>query len=120
MRSLLIRLVIIALAFAVTAKLLGGMSINGGLWGYVWVSVLFAVVNLVVGTFLKIITLPLTIITLGLFLIVVNAIVLEVTDALTHDLTIDSFFWTAIWASIIMSVTTVVLDYAFRGLATRK
>ena len=116
LRGLVIRLAIIAIAFAVTAKLLGGMSINGGVWGYIWVSALFAIINVLLGTFLRIITLPLTVITLGLFLIVVNAIVLEVTDALTKDLSIDSFFWTAIWASIIMSVTTVVLEYAFRGI----
>jgi putative membrane protein len=115
-RSLLIRWVIIGVAFAVTAKLLGGVSVNGGFWGYVWVSALFGIVNVIVGSILRLITLPLTVITLGLFLIVVNAIVLELTDALTHDLTIDSFFWDAIWASIVMSVTTVILEYAFRGV----
>lgn len=115
MRNLLISWLIIALAFAVTAWLLGGVEINGGVWGYIWVSALFGIVNTIVGSILRLLTLPLTVITLGLFLIVVNAIVLEITDVLTHDLTINSFFWDAIWASIIMSVATVILQYALRG-----
>jgi putative membrane protein len=120
LRSLLIRWAIIAVAFAVTAALLDGMAIHGGVWGYIWVSALFGIVNVLIGTFLRIITLPLTVITLGLFLIIVNAIVLEITDWLTNDLSIDSFFWTAIWAAIIMSITTVILEYAFRGIRQQK
>jgi putative membrane protein len=115
-RSLLIRWAIIAIAFAVTARLLGGMSINGGLFAYIWVSLLFGIVNVFIGTLLRIVTLPLTLLTFGLFLIIVNAILLSITDWLTSDLTIDSFFWTAIWAAIIMGLTTMILDYAFRGL----
>ena len=119
MRSLLIRWAIIAVAFAVTAKLLDGMSVNGGFWAYVWVSLLFGLVNVFIGTILKLITLPLTVLTFGLFLIVVNAFLLELTDWLTSDLTIDDFFWTAILAAIIMGLTTAILDYAFRGLKKR-
>lgn len=115
MRSILIRWLIIGLAFAVTAWLLNGVTISGGLWGYVWVSALFGIVNVILGSILRLISLPLTIITLGLFLIVINAVLLEITDAITSDLTINSFFWDAIWASIIMSVATVILQYALRG-----
>ena len=119
MRNLLISWLIVALAFAVTAWLLGGVTINGGVWGYVWVSALFGIVNTILGSILRLISLPLTVITLGLFLIVINAVLLEITDALTHDLTINSFFWDAIWASIIMSIATVVLEYALRGVRRR-
>lgn len=119
MRNLLISWLIIALAFAATAWLLGGVEINGGVWGYIWVSALFGIVNTILGSILRLISLPLTVITLGLFLIVINAVLLKLTDALTHDLTINSFFWDAIWASIIMSVATVILQYAFRGVRRR-
>ncbi|MGZ8694628.1 MAG: phage holin family protein [Gaiellaceae bacterium] len=119
MRSLLIRWAIIAVAFAVTAKLLGGMSVNGGFFAYVWVSLIFGLVNVFIGTILRIVTLPLTLLTFGLFLIVVNAILLSITDWLTNDLTIDDFFWTAIWAAIILGLTTMILEYAFRGLEKR-
>jgi putative membrane protein len=48
-------------------------------------------------------------VTLGLFSIVVNAILLSITDGLSDHLTIDDFFWTAIWAAIIIAVVSVVL-----------
>ena len=68
------------------------------------------------GTILRLITLPLTILTFGLFLIVINAFLLEITDWLTSDFTVDDFFWDAILAAIIIGLTTAILDYAFRGL----
>jgi len=117
--SLLIRWALLAAAFAITASLLSGMDVSGGFWGYVWVSALFGIVNAFVGTIVRIITLPLTLLTLGLFLIVVNALMLELTDAISDHLTIDEFWWTAIWAAIILSLTTVVLDAVLGWLLGR-
>jgi putative membrane protein len=114
--SLLIRWAVLAVAFAITAWLLSGMDVSGGAWGYIWVSALFGIVNALIGTIVRILTLPLTVVTLGLFAIVVNALMLELTDALTDNLTIDEFFWTAIWAAIILAVVAMLLDYAVRTL----
>jgi putative membrane protein len=108
--ALLISWAILAVAFAITSWLLGGMDVSGGFWSYVWVSALFGIVNAVVGTILRILTLPLTIITLGLFALIVNALLLALTDALTDRLTIDEFWWTAIWAAIILAVVTLILQ----------
>jgi putative membrane protein len=112
---LLIRWAVLAGAFAVTTWLLSGIEISGGFWGYLWVSALFGIVNAIIGTILRILTLPLTIVTLGLFSLVVNALMLELTDALTSHLTIDEFFWTAIWAAIILSIVSVILDIIVRS-----
>jgi putative membrane protein len=108
--ALLIRWALLALTFAITAWLLSGMDISGGFWGYVWVSALFGIINAIIGTFLRIITFPLTVLTLGLFAIVVNAIVLNLTDRWSDSLTIDEFWWTAIWGAIIMAIVSVILD----------
>ncbi|HEV8250268.1 MAG TPA: phage holin family protein [Gaiellaceae bacterium] len=108
--ALLIRWLLLALAFAITSWLLSGMSVSGGFWGYLWIAALFGIVNAILGTILRIVTLPLTIITLGLFSIIVNALLLEITDAISDHLTIDHFWWTAIWAAIIVSVVAVILD----------
>ena len=110
LRSLLISWAVLAVAFALTAWILSGLTVSGGVWGYIWVSALFGIVNAIIGTILRLLTLPLIILTLGLFAVIVNALLLELTDWLTHYLTIDSFFWTAIWAAIILSICTVVLD----------
>lgn len=114
--SLLIRWAVLAGAFAVTAWLLSGVVVSGGVWGYIWVSALFGIVNLFIGTILRIITLPLTLLTFGLFLILVNALLLQITDALSSHFTIDEFWWTAIWAAIILSLATMVLDWVVRSV----
>jgi putative membrane protein len=108
--ALLVRWALLGVAFAVTAWLLSGMDISGGVWGYVWVSALFGIVNAFIGTILRVLTFPLTLLTLGLFSILVNAFLLQITDAITDNLTIDEFWWTAIWAAIIMSIVSVILD----------
>lgn len=86
------------------------MDVSGGFWAYLWIAALFGIVNAVLGTLLRLLTLPLMIVTLGLFSIVVNAAMLEVIDAISSHLTIDDFFWTAIWAAIILALVAVILD----------
>ena len=106
-------------AFAVTAWLLSGVAVSGGFWGYLWVSLLFGIVNAVIGTFLRIITFPLTVLTFGLFSILVNALLLQITDALSDHFTIDEFWWTAIWGAIIMAIVSFVIDMLVGRLAPR-
>ena len=107
---LLIRWAVLAAAFAITAWLLSGVDVSGGFWGYVWVSALFGIVNVLIGTILRILTLPLMLLTLGLFSIVVNALLLQIVDGISDHFTIDEFWWTAIWAAIILSIVSVILD----------
>jgi putative membrane protein len=70
--ALLVRWVVLAVAFAITSWLLSGMSVSGGVGGYLWIAALFGVVNAILGTIVRLLTLPLMIITLGLFSIVVR------------------------------------------------
>jgi putative membrane protein len=109
--SILVRWAILGAAFAFTSWALHGMNVSGGFWAYVWVSAIFGLVNASIGTILRILTFPLTVLTLGLFSIFVNACLLGITDWLTSHLTIDEFWWTAIWAAIILSVVLMILDW---------
>jgi len=117
LRNFLLSWIIVALAFAVTAWLLDGVTVSGGILGYLWISALFGVLNAFLGTILRLISLPFIILTLGLVLILINAVVLAITDAITGDLTIDSFFWDAIWAAIVLSIATMVVGWVVRGAA---
>ena len=107
---------LLAVAFGITSWLLSGMEVSGGVWGYLWVSALFGIVNAIIGTILRILTLPLILLTFGLFAILVNALLLQITDALSSHLTIDEFWWTAIWAAIILSLVSFALSLAARSL----
>ncbi len=109
LRWLIIWWLVMAAAFAITTWILSGMTITGGFFAYLWISLLFGIVNAIVGTFLRIITLPIILLTLGLFAIIINAVLLEIVDALSSHLTIDSFFWTAIWGALILAIVSVCL-----------
>ena len=108
--ALLIRLLLTALAFVITAWLLDGMELSGGFFGALWVALLFGVINTVVGTIVRLLTLPFILLTFGLLLVLINAAMLGLTDWITSHLTIDEFWWTTIWAAILLSIITVVLD----------
>jgi putative membrane protein len=108
--ALLLRWLALALAFALTARLLNGMDVSGGFGTYLWLSLLFGLLNAVIGTLLRLLTLPLMVVTLGLFAIVINALLLELLNWISDSFTIDHFFWTAIWGAIILSVVSVALD----------
>jgi putative membrane protein len=116
LRALLIHWIVLAAAFAVTAWLIDGMTIHGGIVNYLWLALLFGIVNALIGTVVRILTLPLTVLTLGLFSIVVNALMLVITDALSGSLEIDRFFWTAIWAALTLSIVSVILQLVTRPL----
>ena len=76
---------------------------------YLWIGLLFGVVNAIVGPVLRLLSLPFVLLTLGLFLLVVNAALLGLTAALTDRLTIDGI-GTAIIGGLIFAVVGWVSD----------
>jgi putative membrane protein len=88
---LALRLVVLAVIIGVVAAIVPGMHFHGGFVWLLWVAVIFSVVNLILGPLLHLLSLPLIFLTLGLFLIVVNAALLAITAGLSSHLSIDSF-----------------------------
>jgi putative membrane protein len=88
---LLARLVILALIIGLVAKLVPGIHTHGSFWALLWIAVIFSIINTVLGPVFKILSLPLIVVTFGLFLLVVNAALLGITAALSSHLDIDSF-----------------------------
>jgi putative membrane protein len=88
------------------------------------VAVIFGVVNAVIKPIVQIISIPLYILTLGLFHVVINALMLWITSWITEHTThwglyIDHFWWTAIWAAIVLSIVSWVLSLVTGDLARR-
>jgi len=108
-RRILIRWGILAIAFAVSVRLLSNIEVVGGFWGYVWVAGLFGLVNAFIGTFLRILTFPITVLTLGISALFVNAALLGITAGLSKRLTIHGF-WTAVWAALIITLVSTILN----------
>jgi putative membrane protein len=76
---------------------------------YLWIGLIFGVVNAVVGPILRLLSLPFVLLTLGLFLLVVNAALLGLTALLTDRLEIDGFL-TAVIGGLILAVAGWVAD----------
>lgn len=111
MPTLLIRWAILAAAIAAAAWLIGGVEVNGGFWSYVWVAAILGLVNTFIRPVIIVLTLPLTVITLGLFILVVNALALGITDWLTTSINIDGF-WTTMLAALVISAVSWALSSA--------
>jgi putative membrane protein len=92
-----LRVVVLAVIIYAVTRLVGGISVDtaGGRYGeagtYLWVALLFAVVNAVVGPVIRLLSLPFVVLTLGLFLLVVNAALLGITAAISDRFSVDGF-----------------------------
>lgn len=76
---------------------------------YLWIGLIFGVVNALVGPVLRLLSLPFVLLTLGLFLLVINAALLGLTAAITDRLTIDGF-GTAVLGGLILAVAGWAAD----------
>lgn len=94
----------------VAVWLIDGFEFSGEWWQFLIVAAIVGLANAIVKPILKLLSLPIIVLTLGLFLIVVNALVLQFSvwlsgpDVLDLGLTSDGFFWTTFLASIVVSV----------------
>jgi putative membrane protein len=126
MGSFFVRAAITGLALWVVTLILPGMNFVGGTTALqtagiiLVVGVIFGLVNAVIKPLVQVLSIPLYILTLGLFHVVVNALMLWITawitDHTTHwGLHIDHFWWTAIWAAILLSIVGWIFSLPFRG-----
>ena len=76
---------------------------------YLWIGLLFGVVNAIVGPVLRLLSLPFVVLTLGLFLLVVNAALLGLTAAISDRLTVDGF-GTALIGGLILALVGWAAD----------
>jgi putative membrane protein len=84
-----------------------GITVAGGVTTYLWVALLFGLINSVFGSIIKVLTFPVSIVTFGLFLLVVNAAMLSLTARWSEKLEVTGF-WSALFASLIISVITTI------------
>ena len=95
----------------VTSKVLNGVEIKN-FWSAVWVAAGISLANFLLGPILHLLALPITIITFGLFALVVNALLVKLVDEFVDGFKIKSFGW-AIAFSFILSIISSVLMKIF-------
>ena len=108
LKALLVRTVVMAIAFLIVDGVMDTVSVDGGFFGALALALLYGVALAVIGTVLRFLTLPLVILTAGLFEFVINAVLLLGLDWLTDWLEIDGFL-SALAAAVILSLASVAV-----------
>lgn len=103
--KLLVRWLISAASLIVVAKLVPGIVVHGFIYALIAAAII-GLVNATLGSVVKLLTLPLTFLTLGLFLIVVNAIMLKVAAALSPGFEVQTWGAAFIGAILLSLVST--------------
>ena len=121
MKNFLIRVGVNGVALWVAALVLPGINLAEGdvgwgrkIWTIFFVAVIFGVVNAIIKPIAQLLSLPFIVLTLGLFIFIVNAFMLQLTEWLSGWLdlsfSIDQFFWDAVFGAIIITLVSWVLN----------
>jgi putative membrane protein len=117
--KLIIRLLINAVAVWVTAYIVPGVNFTGGILELLVVALIFGLVNALIRPIFKLLTLPINIATLGLFTLVINALMLWLTAWISGALTVEgglvTGFLNALLGSLLISIVSMVLSWFLPG-----
>jgi putative membrane protein len=116
MTKLLIRLLANALGLYVAARIVPGISVGENWLVVLGVALVFGLVNALIGPLLKLLTCPLIILTLGLFTLVINAVLLLLTSGLSRAVGLSFLvdgFWPAFWGALVISIVSFVMTLVF-------
>ena len=117
MIKFIIRWGINAAALYAAILLVPGIELRGSWMGVIWLALIIGLLNALVRPLLKFLTCPLIILTLGLFTIVINTVMLLLTSRIGQafgiGLSVDGF-WTAVLGSLVISVVSIVMSIIFR------
>jgi len=120
MKSFAIKVLVNGVALWVAAHLVQGIQLAGShastssqFVTLLWVAVIFAVLNALIKPIMTVLSLPVIILTLGLFALIVNAVMLELTSWFAGQFNlafhVDQFFWDAVIGSIIITIVSMVM-----------
>jgi putative membrane protein len=113
-RWLLVSWAMNAVILGLTGWLLGGVTFHGSTWTVIIAAAVFGVLNTVLKPILKVITLPLAFLTLGIAWLFVSMFMLWLTVLLVSKFDIHGF-WNYVWATIIIWVLNMVVDALLSG-----
>lgn len=96
----------------IAAELISGVAVTG-VWAALWLAVFLAVINLIIKPILILITLPINILTLGLFTFVINALLVWFSSTVIKGFEVQGFL-PALFFSVVLSVVSYLLNVLFR------
>ena len=105
--NFIMRIIVTSIVAFGISYILSGVRIDS-FWSAIILAVVLAILNAIVKPILIFFTLPLTLVTLGLFLFVINALIILLADSLIEGFHVDGFWW-ALLFSFLLSIVTAVL-----------
>jgi putative membrane protein len=113
--AIVFQILINAAALWVAISIVPGLDWNGGdWWKFLLVAIAFSLINTYIKPILRIVTIPITILTLGIFLLIINALLLLLLDAVSEQLAlgfrVNSFWPDAILGAIVISIVGWILS----------
>jgi putative membrane protein len=118
----LVRLLVNAAALWVATRIVPGVTFDGGPLPMLGVALVFGMLNASLRPIAKILTFPLIIVTLGIFALVINGLMLWLTSSLSSTLGFGfhvSGFWAAFWGALVVSVVSLMLSLLIRDPSRR-
>lgn len=106
--GLILQIIISSIAVYFTAWLLPGISVKS-FGSAVLVAIVLGILNVVLKPVLQFLSFPITILTLGLFLLVINTVIILIASAIIQNFHVENFWW-ALLFSIIMSIVVSILE----------
>ena len=108
---ILVRWAVLAFSMWIATLIVPGITVHGGVGTYLWVALLFGLINSVFGSIIKVLTFPVSIVTFGLFVFVINAAMFELTSKWSSHLNVKGF-GSALLGSLLISAISAVLNMA--------
>lgn len=105
--GVIINLLITGLAVFLTAKLLPGVEVTN-YWSAIAVAAVIGVLNAVLEPILQVLALPVTILTLGLFTFVIDAVIILIASKILDSFTVSGFWWAMLFSIIVSFVTQLL------------
>lgn len=114
----LLQIILTGIIVLILSNVLGGVSVDGYFTAVV-VAAILALLNIFVKPILLILTLPVTVLTFGLFLLVINALIILMADGLVGGFEVDGFWW-ALLFSVLLSFLQSLIFAAAEGPRRRR
>jgi putative membrane protein len=113
-RWLLVSWVVNAVVLGLVGWILGSVTFHGSTSTVIWSALVFGLLNTVLKPVLKLLTLPLALVTFGIAWFFISMLMLWLTQKIIDGFDIRGGFWTYVWATILVWAANVVIDTAFR------
>jgi putative membrane protein len=119
LKGLILSWLVVATAIAIAAAVVPSVDVDGGVLSLLGVAFLFGLVNALVGPVLRLVSLPITLVTFGLFTLVVNGALLALTAGLSDALDVGGFL-AAVGAALLISLLSALMTFGVGTFVERR